>query len=86
MREKELILTVVNPHVSDPREAEIVVRGAAPKSGSATVLTHSDIHARNTFDERQTVIPQTKDIEIKGGTLHHTFPPASVTRLALGLL
>jgi alpha-L-arabinofuranosidase len=86
LREKELTLTVVNPHVNDPCEAEIVVRGAAPKSGSATVLTHSDIHARNTFDERQTVVPQTKTFEIKGGTLHYTFPPASVTKLALALL
>ena len=36
MHDKELILTAVNPHLSDSRETEIAVRGAALKSGSAT--------------------------------------------------
>src|SRR5450432_3391718 len=33
LRDKELTLTVVNPHVSDSREVEILIRGAVPKSG-----------------------------------------------------
>jgi alpha-N-arabinofuranosidase len=85
LREKELTLTVVNPHVSDLREAEIAIRGAAIKSGSATVLTNSDIHAHNTFDQRNVVVPETKTLEITGKTLNHAFPPASVTKLALTL-
>jgi alpha-L-arabinofuranosidase len=85
LREKELTLTVVNPHVSDPREAEIVIRGAAIKSGAATVLTNSDIHAHNTFDQRNVVVPETKTLEITGSTLSYAFPPASVCKLALTL-
>jgi len=85
LRDKELTLTVVNPHVSDSRQAEISVRGGAPKSGFATELTHADIHAHNTFEQRQVVVPQTKTLEIPGRTLHYTFPPASVTRLTLSL-
>jgi alpha-N-arabinofuranosidase len=85
LREKDLTLTVVNPHVSQARETEIGVRGASLKSGSATTLTHSDIHARNTFDHRDVVIPQTKGVDIKSQTLNYTFPPASVTKLALTL-
>jgi alpha-L-arabinofuranosidase len=85
LREKELTLTVVNPHVSDLREAEIAIRGAAVKSGLATVLTNSDIHAHNTFDQRNVVVPETKTLEITGRTLNHAFPPASVTKLALTL-
>lgn len=85
LRDKELTLTVVNPHVSDSRETEIAVRGGALKSGSATTLTNSDIHAHNTFEQRQVVIPETKLLEIKGRTLTHAFPPASVTKLALTL-
>jgi alpha-L-arabinofuranosidase len=40
LHEKQLVLTVVNPHVSEPSEAEIAIRGTAMKSGVATTLTH----------------------------------------------
>jgi alpha-N-arabinofuranosidase len=85
LHDKELTLTVVNPHVSDPRETEIIVRGGTVRAGVATVLTHRDIHAHNTFDRRQVVVPETKSLEIAGQTLKYTFPPASVTKLALTL-
>jgi alpha-N-arabinofuranosidase len=85
LHDKELILTVVNPYVSDSREAEIAIRGAAVNSGSATTLTNSNIHAHNTFAQRQVVVPETKTVEIKGPALHYTFPPASVTKLMLAL-
>lgn len=73
--EKDLTLTVGNLHVSQACKTEIGVRGARLKSGSATTLTHSDIHAHNTFDHP----------EVKGRTLNYAFPPASVTKLTLTL-
>jgi alpha-N-arabinofuranosidase len=82
---KDLILTVVNPAVSTPRETEIGLRGASVQSGSATTLTHSDIHAHNTFEQRTVVAPQTRALDVKGRVLTYTFPPASVTKLALTL-
>jgi len=82
LHDKELVLTVTNPHVSEARAAEIVVRGGTIRSGSATVLTHSDIHAHNTFEQRNAVVPQTKPMDASG---RFTFPPASVTRLTLTL-
>ncbi len=85
LHEKELVLTVVNPHVSEPSEAEIAIRGASIKSYAATTLTHSDIHAHNSFDQRDVVKPQTSAVEAGSKTLRHTFPPASVTKLELTL-
>lgn len=85
LREKNLTLTVVNPDVSKPSEAEISLRGAALKSGSATTLTNFDIRAHNTFEHRDVVTPQTKSLDIKGRTLTYTFLPASVTKLSLTL-
>lgn len=84
-KEQELVLTVVNPHVSEARETKIGVRGGNFKSGTATTLTHSDIHAHNSFAEREAVSPKTSALEIKGRTLSYNFPPASVTRLVLTL-
>jgi alpha-N-arabinofuranosidase len=82
---KELVLTVVNPHVSEARETEIGIRGGGLKSGFATKLTHSDMHAHNSFAERDVVSPKTSAVDFKGKTLTYTFPPASVTKLALTL-
>jgi alpha-N-arabinofuranosidase len=85
LHDKELVLTVVNPHVSEARETEIGIRGGGLKSGFATTLTHSDMHAHNSFAERDVVSPKTSAVDFKGKTLTYTFPPASVTRLALTL-
>jgi alpha-N-arabinofuranosidase len=85
LQDKALVLTVVNPHVSEARETELGVRGATIKSGTLTTLTHSDIHAHNTFEQRNVVTPQDKDWEAGGRSVIIRFPPASVTKLALTL-
>jgi len=41
----------VNPHVSEARETEIGIRGGGMNSGTVTTLTHSNIHANNSFAE-----------------------------------
>lgn len=82
---KNLVLTVVNPHVSETREAEIGVRGAKIQSASATVLTNSDIHAHNTFDNRNAVTPGTEKADVRNGMLTFQFPAASVAKLELSL-
>lgn len=86
LRERDLTLTVVNPHVSQSSETEISVRGAGLKSGLATTLTSADIHAHNTFEHRDVVVPQNKSFDLKGRTLTYTFPAASVTKLSLTLI
>jgi alpha-N-arabinofuranosidase len=85
LHDKDLVLTVVNPHVNEPREAEVVIRGASVQSGFVTVLTHSDIHAHNSLDQKDMIQPQTKALEIRERSVTHTFSPASVTKLALRL-
>ena len=85
LHDKELVLTVVNPHVSAARETKIGVRGASLKSGTATILTSSDIHAHNTFAERNEISPQMKTLDLQRGSLTYNFPPASVTKLTLSL-
>ena len=85
LRDKNLVLTVVNPHVSDPREAEIGIRGARIQSATATVLTNSDIHAHNTFAERNVVTAKSVTAEAKNGMLNFQFPAASITKLELAL-
>jgi alpha-L-arabinofuranosidase len=79
IKDKDLTITVVNPDVHQPRETEIVLRATEIKSGAVTVLTDTDIHAHNTFENPDAVRPRSEDLAVTGSTLRHTFPPASVT-------
>jgi alpha-N-arabinofuranosidase len=86
LHNKELVLTAVNPHASEARDTQIVVRGAAIQSARARMLTASDIHAHNTFDNPRALEPKDLEADLKGPTLVFRFPPASVTRLQIGLV
>jgi alpha-N-arabinofuranosidase len=86
LKEDKLFLTVVNPHVDVPVDAEIVLRGGEAKSASSSVLAHDDIHAHNTFESPDAVSPKEESLSISGADLHHTFPAASVTALSISLI
>lgn len=82
---KSLVLTVVNPHITEHRETEIAIRGASAVSASETTLGARDIHAYNSFDEPDQVTPRRAELSLHAGTIVHAFPPASVTKLAIQL-
>lgn len=82
---KQLTLSVVNADTGEPREAEIVIRGGRLSSATATTLTHSDLHAHNTFSRPDSVHPHSMTLSPKENSLVHVFPPASVTVVSLGL-
>ncbi|MGA2097575.1 MAG: alpha-L-arabinofuranosidase C-terminal domain-containing protein [Candidatus Acidiferrum sp.] len=83
--DKQLTITAVNPSTSEPRLTEISLRGATTRSASINLLTNSDIHAHNTFDEPNVIVPQTKSLSLTGGTLVVEIPPASVAALTIEL-
>jgi alpha-N-arabinofuranosidase len=85
LRDKNLTISVVNPDVSQPREAEIHLRGAEASSGEARILATQDIHAHNTFEQPDAVKSRTESWSPSGSTVKFTFPPASVTVLQLKL-
>lgn len=87
---KTLTLTVVNPHATEPREADIAIRGGSPSSVEITVLKNPDIHAHNTFERPDAVsavsekVPQSF-LGADRPTLRYSFAPASVTKLSMTL-
>jgi alpha-L-arabinofuranosidase len=86
VKDRTVTLTVVNPHVTEPREAEIALRGASIASLRADVLQAADIHAVNSFERPTTIAPrQDKSEAPRGSVAIHRFLPASVTRLTIGL-
>jgi alpha-N-arabinofuranosidase len=84
MKNKRLVLTVVNPHVSNVRETEINVRGAKISAARASVLSSKDIRAHNSFDNPHALEPVEKTVST-GTPFVYQFDPASVTRLDLDL-
>ena len=86
LKEKTLAVTVVNPHASEARGTEVVVRGAGVRSGRALTLTARELNAHNSFDQPRALEPKEAAVTIgAGGVVSHAFAPASVTRLTLEL-
>jgi alpha-N-arabinofuranosidase len=85
VRDKNLTITAVNPSTSESRLAEISLRGATVKEASMRFLSNADIHAHNTFEQRDMVVPQTKPLSLSEGSLVVEFPPASVAALTVQL-
>jgi alpha-L-arabinofuranosidase len=83
---KQLTLTVTNPHMSEKRETEIVIRGARIASATARVLSAGDVRAHNTFENPRAVEPRSETVAVRNETLVFNFAPASVTLLQLNLL
>ena len=85
LKGKTLTLTAVNPDVSQPRETEIVLRGAKVASAKAWVVAESDIHAHNTLEQPDQVKTRTAEVSLRPGSLSFTFPPASVVKIEVRL-
>ena len=81
VKEGKTLITIAN--ISCSEDAEILLEGvgmAIPQTAEATILYTEDMHAHNTFEEPNAVVPQelvldpTKPIRIpKAGILAITF-------------
>ncbi len=85
LRDRRLSLTVTNPALAAPREAEIVVRGGAIASVRATTLAARSVHDVNSFEHPNVVTPAAADVATRGSPLVYSFAPASVTKLEITL-
>jgi len=85
LKGKTLTLTAVNPDVSQPRETEIVLRGAKAASARAWVVAEPDIHAHNTLTQPDQVKTRNAEVAVHADSLSFTFPPASVVKIEVQL-
>jgi alpha-N-arabinofuranosidase len=85
LRGKTLVLTAVNPHVTQAHETEITIRGAKPASANMTVLTAPDIHAHNTFVQPNAVALRPVAVKTTASTVIVTIPPATVVAVKVNL-
>jgi len=85
LKGKTLTLTVVNPHVSESREARINLGDARARSAQMTVMRHEEIHAQNTFDHPNVLKPIELALKVQGSSFITEFTAASINRLSLEL-
>lgn len=78
-------LTIVNPDLLKTAQTQIFLRGGAIAGASGNVLTASDPHAHNNFDEPDAVRPTKLAVAVSGNLLNVNLPAASVTRLEVAL-
>jgi len=81
---KRAFLTVVNPDPQNAQQTAIEVRGSEITNARVRVLSASDIHARNTFDQPNAVQPS-GETTASASPLNYSFKPASVTSIELQL-
>jgi len=84
---RTVTLTVTNPHLAEPRETEIALRGGTARGVRVTTLAARDVHDANTFERPDAVVP--KAIEAPavtaGRAITLVFPAASVTKVEIDL-
>ncbi len=85
LKGNQLFLTVVNPHANTPIEATIYLYDGAAKDVSVSILWHEDIHAHNTFELPNNVVPISKQAPVNGSVFKYNFPAASVTAMSITL-
>jgi len=86
---KQLTVTATNTHLTEDRETEISIRGAAINSIKVWTLSAPDVHACNTLANPNAVAPREQTIsatsKTSASTLVVKFPKASVTKLEIAL-
>jgi alpha-L-arabinofuranosidase len=82
---QNVTLTIVNPGLSKTMETQIALRRRTVARVSGIVLASSDMHAHNTFDQPNAVMPATLPVTSADGLLNVSIPPASVARLDVSL-
>jgi alpha-L-arabinofuranosidase len=86
LREKTLTVTLTNPSLEDAVTARIRVSGGAQlREARATVLTHEDMHATNTFDRPDAVGLAALPVRPSGETVLLGIPKQAVVALSLPL-
>jgi alpha-L-arabinofuranosidase len=81
-----LTLSVTNTHHDRPLTTTLNLPGLNLRTATAEVLTHTDIHAHNTFAEPNNVTTKPTTVAASANNaITHTFPAASVTTITLTL-
>lgn len=78
-------LTIVNTGARSPVEATVALPSMTIGSASARQMSASALSACNTFEDPETLSPQTVEVQVQDDNLIIALPPASVTAISIKL-
>ena len=86
VRQNRITITLTNPSLDAPLATRLrLTGGARAVEGRGTVLTHSDMRARNTFENPNEVRPASLAVDVSGDTAAVVLPRHSVAAVELQL-
>jgi alpha-N-arabinofuranosidase len=86
VRDKRLTVTLTNPSLQESVVTRIRLSGGAHlREARATVLTHEDMHATNTFEKPEEVGLVALAAQVSGDTATITIPKQAVVAVSLQL-
>jgi alpha-L-arabinofuranosidase len=86
VRDKGLTVTLTNPSLQEGIVTRIRLSGGAPlREGRATVLTHEDMHATNTFEKPDEVGLAPLAVQVSGDTATIAIPKQAIVAVSLQL-
>ena len=82
---KTLFVTLTNSHATDAIDVTVDLLGGASATGAAARALSGEIHAHNTFDAPEALVPSPMGVRAEGGTMTLTLPAASVVAVTVNL-
>lgn len=83
LQKERLTITLVNPSLDAPVRTDVRTAGVLIKEARATVLTHEDMQAANTFSSPEVVVTRPLPVSAGKNTLTIPIPKQSVVALQL---
>jgi alpha-N-arabinofuranosidase len=82
IREKRMAVTLTNPSLTEAVATRIALAGGARATEvKATILTHADMRAQNTFAKPEEVKPATHQASVEGAAIRVNVPKQAVVAL-----
>jgi alpha-N-arabinofuranosidase len=86
VRDKRLTVTLTNPSLEERVVTRIRLTGGARlREGHATVLTHEDMHATNTFEKPNEIGLAELEVQVSGDTATVAIPKQAVVAISVEL-
>ena len=86
LKGQALFLTLTNSHTSESVAVCVDLLGGAQVSQTSGQVLSGEIHALNTFDAPEQVIPKVLDVACQSSQLTLTLPAASVAAIQVHLV
>ena len=84
VRDRRLTVTLTNPSLQERVTTRIRLSGGARlRDARATVLTHEDMHATNTFDKPNEIGLTALAVQVSGDAATVTIPTQAVVAISL---